>query len=58
VNTPELSDDEEKDSIDTLPTHEDIYQQDEMSGNNGFQDAIQFGNRFDAAKLAGDKRTQ
>jgi len=58
VNIPEISDDEEKDSMETLPTHEGIYQQDEMSGYTGFQDAIQLGTHFAAAKLAGDNSTQ
>ena len=51
-NAAELSEDEDKDSLETLPTYEDIYQQDEISGYTGFQDAKQLGSHFAAAKLA------
>ena len=48
--------DEEKDSeLEALPTHGEIYQQEEMPGCTGFQDPKDLGVYFVAAKLVGDE---
>ena len=41
----------------TLPSHEDIYQQEELPGYTDFQDAKDLGAYFIAAKLADDEST-
>jgi hypothetical protein len=52
-NTAEPSD-EENSLLDGLPSHADIYQQEEIPGYTGYKDGKELGEYFVAAKLAGD----
>lgn len=53
-NAAQYSDEDKDCQLEELPSHEEIYQQEEMSDYTGFKDGKELGDYFVAAKLQGD----